>query len=1137
MGLRVRLVAVAAAVAACFTPLHENISAQSGPSVLISEFRFSGPNGVNDEFIELFNAGSSPVSVGGWTLRSSNNFKPPTVALRATIPAGTTINSGCYYLVAFGTAGVLVHGVKADLNYTIGIADDGGVGLTTTSATTIVDQVGFGVNSAFAEGTRLTVPPASTVNRSFERVADPTFGYRDTNDNATDFALISPSRPQNSASACVNFKVYLPHEIQGAGSVSPLTTGTIVNVRGVVTARKADGFFMQTEPGSEDGDANTSEGVFVSYAGAVTVGNVVKVLGRVSEFAPDANSATVTRVDTVSSVTDLGAGSLPDAHLLSTSDLSDAGSLDQLERFEGMRVKAEWLTAVSATRADGSFFAVLTGQTRPFREPGVLAGSPVIGCALSPCNVPVFDGNPERLRVDSDGLLGHSQVLVSTGATMNAVTGPLDFAARAYTLLPESLAPVGGMSIVGASAAAANQFTLASLNLGAFHATRLAKASQAVRDVMSSPDVVGVQGVDTYGALSDLAEQINTDAGTTVYEAFPLGNAADPLGIGFLLKVGRVSAINHELVGADVNDRPSIALFAHVQGPSTSLPQDLTVIVNQLQSLTDVERDDAAGAAVRARRKDQAEALATYIQGRQSSAPNEVIVSLGDYNAFDFNDGYVDVVGTVRGLPAPEDQVALASLALVSPALVDADGFSQAAERYSSLSDGNAQSLDHVLFSASVSGQFVALAHVRVNADFPDAARDDTTTAMRLSDRDPLVAFFTFPPDVEAPVIDAVDNVVAEATGPDGAVVTFNTPSAQDNLDPSVTVNCLPASGNTFAVGNTGVICSAQDVAGNPASVSFTVTVQDTIAPVLSVPADQVAEATSAAGAVVTFSASATDAVTTTLNVVCSPSSGSTFALGTTQVNCSTYDAAGNGAFGSFNITVRDTTAPVLLLPANITAEATSAAGRAVSFTASATDAVTASPAVTCTPASGSTFAVGTTQVNCAASDAAGNTAKGSFTVTITPPPSTSGHMYGDGDVGNGNKRVTFAFNVREVTNVDPGSAAFAFRDGQQGGPDRFSSTRLDEVRFSSSTGGAIDTVLVRGAGNWNGVAEYRFEMTAGDRGEPGRGLDTLAVTVFAPGGALVATASGTLHNGSIVVDAATVTALQRKPGAGRPPR
>ena len=42
---------------------------------------------------------------------------------------------------------------------------------------------------------------------------------------------------------------------------------------------------------------------------------------------------------------------------------------------------------------------------------------------------------------------------------------------------------------------------------------------------------------------------------------------------------------------------------------------------------------------------------------------------------------------------------------------------------------------------------------------------------------------------------------------------------------------------------------------------------------------------------------------------------------------------------------------------------------------------------VTCTPASGATFAVGTTAVDCSASDAAGNAVTGNFTVTVKPQP------------------------------------------------------------------------------------------------------------------------------------------------------
>jgi hypothetical protein len=82
-----------------------------------------------------------------------------------------------------------------------------------------------------------------------------------------------------------------------------------------------------------------------------------------------------------------------------------------------------------------------------------------------------------------------------------------------------------------------------------------------------------------------------------------------------------------------------------------------------------------------------------------------------------------------------------------------------------------------------------------------------------------------------------------------------------------------------------------------------------------------------------------------------------------------------------------DATPPVLTLPADIAVDATSASGATATFAASATDAVDGSVAVTCDHASGATFAVGTTTVSCSATDAAGNAATGSFTVTVRPQP------------------------------------------------------------------------------------------------------------------------------------------------------
>src|SRR6185369_14909204 len=96
----------------------------------------------------------------------------------------------------------------------------------------------------------------------------------------------------------------------------------------------------------------------------------------------------------------------------------------------------------------------------------------------------------------------------------------------------------------------------------------------------------------------------------------------------------------------------------------------------------------------------------------------------------------------------------------------------------------------------------------------------------------------------------------------------------------------------------------------------------------------------SPAGAAVNFTVTATDARDGAITPVISKASGSTFALGNTTVTVSATDALGNVQTGSFVVTVRDTTKPALILPADITTAATSANGAVVAFDVLATDAV-----------------------------------------------------------------------------------------------------------------------------------------------------------------------------------------------------
>ena len=238
--------------------------------------------------------------------------------------------------------------------------------------------------------------------------------------------------------------------------------------------------------------------------------------------------------------------------------------------------------------------------------------------------------------------------------------------------------------------------------------------------------------------------------------------------------------------------------------------------------------------------------------------------------------------------------------------------------------------------------------------------------------------------DTTAPALPDLAPVTEEATGPDGASVVYSVGLASDLVDGDVSVICAPASGSTFALGSTTVNCTATDARGNEGAGHFTVKVRDTTAPVFNDISVPTAEATGPTGAPVSFAATATDLVDPSPAVVCTPASGSEFALGATQVTCTAKDFSGNSVDKTFTVNVADTTAPVVGAVASQTIEATSAAGAAHSWVVpTATDIVDGTRPVTCDRAQGSTFPLGDTIVTCSATDLTGNTGTAAFTVTV----------------------------------------------------------------------------------------------------------------------------------------------------------
>jgi len=234
--------------------------------------------------------------------------------------------------------------------------------------------------------------------------------------------------------------------------------------------------------------------------------------------------------------------------------------------------------------------------------------------------------------------------------------------------------------------------------------------------------------------------------------------------------------------------------------------------------------------------------------------------------------------------------------------------------------------------------------------------------------------------DSTAPVVAAVANISLEATG---ALTTASySTTASDLVDGVVVVTCDPVSGTGFAVGTTSVACSATDAIGNIGSTSFDVIITDSTAPIVAAVSNISLEATGAQ-TTVTYSTTASDLVDGAVAVTCDPVSGTGFAVGTTSVTCSATDTIGNTGSTSFNVIVNDGTPPSLSTVANITTEATGA-GTTVTFALpAAIDLVNGALVASCSPASGTDFIVGTTVVNCSASDSNGNTGTSSFTVMV----------------------------------------------------------------------------------------------------------------------------------------------------------
>lgn len=552
-------------------------------------------------------------------------------------------------------------------------------------------------------------------------------------------------------------------QIQGNSVVSPLQ-GQAVRAEGVVTALTESGFFLQSGPNEEDGDPSTSEGVFVATRdSSATVSDRVVVHGRVAELAfggdPKNPGATQLIAETV--------GIIHHQHRLPKPLSLDAGNAgpDQgiagLERFEGMRVRAASLRVVGPVDADSRSQVVVDKVARPFLEPGL---DPLDRSQRrAGVSAPVSDGNPERLEIDSLGQLGSRPLLVDAGDVIEELSGVLDQADGMYRILPDANgAPFisSGAIPKPVSRPSPSQATFGSLNLpdvsgGLASPDRLiraAKLSKLICDFARQPDVLVLFGTD---GTPDV--RCGSDPGYRV-------EAVGATGGSFLVSdkevragLPKVEVLSISPVGTEamfrrtdgrlerLHDQPPVLLRVRInRAGAPSVP--LTLVASRFAPLPiqpavsgSVARRNEAMVALREKRLAQAEFLARLVNARQS----ENLVVFGDFDAPHFSDGHADLLGVVAGRTVARNRVLAYRASPVHPPLTNLTAQLPPAERYTSIRDGNAQVLSHVLANAKLLASYPDL-HVeiaRVNADFGVDNGDDVEVPLRIGDTDPQVLF------------------------------------------------------------------------------------------------------------------------------------------------------------------------------------------------------------------------------------------------------------------------------------------------------------------------------------------------------------------------------------------------------------
>ncbi|MBG0787233.1 MAG: nuclease [Anaerolineaceae bacterium] len=566
-------------------------------------------------------------------------------------------------------------------------------------------------------------------------------------------------------------------DIQGAGHISPLKGRPVYNVHGIVTAVRADGFYLQ-DPNPDD-DPATSDGIFV-YKGMVPrvkAGDEVLINAVVEEFNAGGIGSTyltITQlehpyIEVLSSGNDLPepvilgeGGRIPPNQIIeddangsvaANNDFDpENDGLDFYESLEGMRVQVNDAVAVSGTSQ--------------YKEIAVVGDNGAHASGMTDRGglvIQADDFNPERIILDD----GMRQIpFVTTGDKAEGpIIGVMDYTYGNYKLQATESVKFSDSGLERETVVtdlADGQIRIADyniLNMSGKDLDRAETLADQIINQMGSPDIIGFQEIqDEDGSTStqslsadgtyqiiidailaaggpeygfvDIDPELNRDGG------IPGGN----IRVGFIYRLDRGISLAEGVEGdartatevLNVDGELALSLNpgridpTNVAFGDSRKPLVVTFEVNgeTLYLINNHFNSKGGDSSLfgdeqppvlesEVQRLLQAQVVHDFVAEMLAVDPDANIVVMGDLNDFQFSAPVLLLQGDL-----------LTNLVNTLPV----------EERYSYIYDGNSQILDQMLVSSNLLEKLVEYDILHINSEFD--------YQNRFSDHDPALVVF-----------------------------------------------------------------------------------------------------------------------------------------------------------------------------------------------------------------------------------------------------------------------------------------------------------------------------------------------------------------------------------------------------------